>query len=153
MNYDPNTGEPIVHQYNGQQAPSNQSNPFAIAGLICAIVVGPILGIILSIIGFNKSKSMNGEGKGLALAGIIVSIVKFVLIIILTVICVIIFSVSAKEVSSALTCYYAYDCSEPNKNGVAKCKYKYLDGTVKTIRCDKGTIKTTKTTKKNSYSA
>lgn len=73
----------------------NESNSLAIAGLICSlcglITCGftSIIGLILSIIGLSKSKNMNGEGKGLAIGGIVsgaIILLLNILIIILFVI-------------------------------------------------------------------
>lgn len=50
----------------------------ALAGFICSFFVS-LVGLILSIIGYRKSKELNGEGRGLAIAGIIISIVSMVL--------------------------------------------------------------------------
>lgn len=49
-----------------------QSNGMAIAGLILAFLCWPV-GLVLSIIGFNKSKQLGGAGRGQALAGMIIS--------------------------------------------------------------------------------
>ncbi len=51
----------------------DEKNTIAIVGLIFAFFV-PIVGLIMSIIGLSKSKKTKGVGKGLAIAGIIVSI-------------------------------------------------------------------------------
>ena len=50
----------------------------ALAGFICSFFIA-IVGLILSIIGYRNSKELNGEGRGLAIAGIIISIVSMVL--------------------------------------------------------------------------
>ena len=59
--------------YNRQQV-----NTLAMLGLVFAFV-SPLVGLILSIIGLNKSRQLNGLGRGLAIAGIIVSILSMVL--------------------------------------------------------------------------
>lgn len=55
----------------------NQTNGLAIVGLILPIVMPQfsIMGLILSIVGLVKSREMGGSGKGLAIAGIIVSVI------------------------------------------------------------------------------
>ena len=52
----------------------------AASGLVCAIIgliffPFEIIGLILSIIGLVKSKSLNGTGKGTAIAGIIIGLI------------------------------------------------------------------------------
>lgn len=54
-----------------------QSNNMALAGFICAFLFS-FVGLILSIIGLNKSKELGGEGRGLAIAGIIISLLSVV---------------------------------------------------------------------------
>jgi hypothetical protein len=54
--------------------PPKQGNGFAIAGIILAIFA-PLLGLIFSIIGLNKSKARAGAGRALSIAGIIVSVI------------------------------------------------------------------------------
>ena len=69
------------------QTGSSTTNGFAIAGFVlsivgvvcCSFVVCGILGLIFSIIGLNKANSSNGNGKGLAIAGIIISSIAIVL--------------------------------------------------------------------------
>jgi len=57
----------------------NEKNTFAIVGLICSlcglITCGftSVFGLVFSIIGLVRSKKMNGEGKGLAIGGIVSS--------------------------------------------------------------------------------
>lgn len=65
-------------------APASRTNGFAIAGLIAGISglftcgLGAIIGLVLSYIGLKKSKEL-GSGRGLAIAGIIVSILMLLL--------------------------------------------------------------------------
>ena len=53
-------------------APAEQKNTLAIVGFILSFFV-PLVGLILSIIGLRKSAKLNGSGKKLAIAGIIIS--------------------------------------------------------------------------------
>ena len=62
------------------QQPSG-ANVFAILGFIFAFVASP-LGLIFSIIGLSKAKKMGGKQKGLAIAGLIISIISIVFTII-----------------------------------------------------------------------
>ncbi|MBE6019891.1 MAG: zinc-ribbon domain-containing protein [Clostridiales bacterium] len=68
--------------------PANPSNGMAIAGFILSLIFAPwclffalfslftILGMIFSIIGLSKSKQLNGSGRGLAIAGIVISAIS-----------------------------------------------------------------------------
>lgn len=59
---------------NFADSPAEQGNGLAVAGFVLAFLVAP-LGLILSIIGLNKAKQLSGKpGHGLAIAGIIISI-------------------------------------------------------------------------------
>ncbi len=60
-----------------QQQPT-RSNTVAIVGFIFAFFI-PLVGLICSIIGVNNAKNCGGSGKGLAIAGIIISIVMMIL--------------------------------------------------------------------------
>ena len=67
-----------------------KTNVFAIVGLVCAIMVGSILGLIFSIIGLKESKKCN-SGKGLSIAGIIISIIRILFTILFIVLFLLIF--------------------------------------------------------------
>ena len=60
----------------------NKTNVLAIVGFIFAFIM-PIVGLICSIIGRNKAPECGGNGKGLATAGIVISVVWMVLAIII----------------------------------------------------------------------
>jgi hypothetical protein len=49
-----------------------QKNGFAVAGLVLSIL--PLLGLIFSILGLNRAGKVGGKGKGLAIAGLVLSI-------------------------------------------------------------------------------
>ena len=59
-----------------------KTNGWAIAGLVCSIIVGSITGLIFSIIGLIKVKKYN-SGKGLSIAGIIISVLRILFIILM----------------------------------------------------------------------
>ena len=65
------------------QAAKKEQNVYAVIGLVCSIVVGGITGLAFSIIGLMKSKEMNDEGRGLAIAGIVISALKIVYVIVM----------------------------------------------------------------------
>ena len=63
----------VVETSSGQT-----SNGMATAGFILSFFV-PVLGLIFSIIGLNRANQMNGAGRGMAKAGLILSIIWLVL--------------------------------------------------------------------------
>jgi hypothetical protein len=65
----PTPAATVVTPSNGQSSTSGM----AIAGLVCAFIV-PLLGLIFSIIGLNQTKDNKRGGRGLAIGGLIVSI-------------------------------------------------------------------------------
>lgn len=71
---------PQVNNGNSQQP--KKTNGFAIAGFILSLLEGGILALIFSIVGLVKSKTVN-SGKGLSIAGIIISIVRMILLVLL----------------------------------------------------------------------
>ena len=62
------------------QIVEKKTNGWAIAGIICSIVVGSITGLIFSCIGLGYAKKCN-SGKGLSIAGIIISVLRILLLI------------------------------------------------------------------------
>lgn len=61
------------------QVESKKTNGMAIASLILSIIGISIVGVILGIVALNQIKKTGEEGRGLALAGIIVGAIGFVL--------------------------------------------------------------------------
>ena len=57
---------------------TTENNGFAIAGFVLSFYFA-VLGIVFSSIGLSKAKKMNGKGKGLAVAGLVISLVSFVI--------------------------------------------------------------------------
>ncbi|PKV05062.1 DUF4190 domain-containing protein [Bifidobacterium pseudolongum] len=68
----------------GQPAyyPQDRWNGMAIAGFVCSFLFS-IVGLVLSIIGYNQTKKTGEKGKELALAGIIISGVSIVLTVVM----------------------------------------------------------------------
>ncbi|MDE7215889.1 MAG: zinc-ribbon domain-containing protein [Clostridia bacterium] len=66
----------------GKNNVSESSNTLAIVGFILSFFL-TVVGLICSILGYKKSNEMGGKGKGLALAGIIISSVSLVLSVII----------------------------------------------------------------------
>ena len=70
---------------NVVQPVQKKTNGLCIAGLICAFLV-PLVGLILSIVGLSQAKKRNEDGKGLAIAGIIISVIEIIISIVITVV-------------------------------------------------------------------
>lgn len=74
------TGDHKVSNSFTEPQPS-RANAFAILGFIFAFLISP-LGLIFSIIGLSKAKKMGGKQKGLAVAGLIISIISILIMVI-----------------------------------------------------------------------
>jgi Tfp pilus assembly protein PilX len=69
----PGYGAPGVPPgYSGYVPPEYQKNGFAIAGFVLCFL--PLLGIIFSVLGLVKSGKVGGKGRGLAIAGLVLSV-------------------------------------------------------------------------------
>ena len=60
---------------------STENNTMAIVGFVFSFFI-PFIGLICSIIGLKKSTDLNGKGKGLAIAGLIISIISIAITLI-----------------------------------------------------------------------
>ena len=65
-----------------------ETNGMAIAGLVCAFFI-PLLGLIFGCIGLQKSKELGGEGRGMSIAAIVISVVWMVIAVLIIIITVI----------------------------------------------------------------
>ena len=75
----------MKHNHNNRVNNLN-TNSFAIAGFVCSFLI-PLVGLILSIVGLNKSSELN-DGKELSIAGMVISSISlFFGLIILVIIC------------------------------------------------------------------
>lgn len=124
---------------------NKRTNTISIVGFILSFFIG-IIGLILSIIGLKKSKEYN-SGKGLSIAGIIISTLNIIATIFILIISLLFYStfnmfVKVKDkvidIGNDLTneylCSISYECKE-NNNGWT-CKYENEIGEVKEVNCD-----------------
>ncbi len=75
-----NGGHTVVVPTPSPPPAPESSNGMAIAGFVCSFFF-PLLGIIFSAIGLSRAnKSVSKKGKGLAIAGLIISIVMVVIV-------------------------------------------------------------------------
>lgn len=65
-----------------QEQPQQSTDALCIAGFICSLLLSGLLGLILSIVGIRRVKKSGAPGKGFAVAGIIISIFKLLMILI-----------------------------------------------------------------------
>lgn len=70
-----------------QQPAPQQNNGMAIAGFVLSLLgflslgmsfILQLLGLIFSCVGVSKAKKMNGNGKGLSVAGIVLSVLAWI---------------------------------------------------------------------------
>lgn len=82
----PYAQQPYSQPYVQQPAYYQQDrwNGMAIAGFVCSFLFS-IVGLVLSIIGYNQTKKTGEKGKELALAGIIISGVSIVLTVVMVI--------------------------------------------------------------------
>lgn len=96
---------------NSSPAKAQKVNTLSVIGLIMAFFI-PIVGFICSIIGLNQTKKKNEKGRGLAIAGIVISVVV-ALLQILTLVAIVSSSsitlTSYKDNSAGYTVQYPKD--------------------------------------------
>ena len=83
----PTYGQAPQQPYGQQPAyyPQDRWNGMAIAGFVCSFLFS-IVGLVLSIIGYNQTKKTGEKGKELALAGISISGLSIVMTIVMIVV-------------------------------------------------------------------
>jgi hypothetical protein len=86
----PPTGYPAPNYAGAYGQPSQKTNTLAIASLVASVIgvlpfvcgVGSIIGIVLGVVALNQIKSTGESGRGLAIAGIAVGAVTFLISIV-----------------------------------------------------------------------
>lgn len=119
-----NRGQPGWSGSYGSVPPeANQKyNGLAIAGFICSFFVS-LLGLILSIVGLNQIKKQGGKGKGLAIAGIIISAAGMVIQVILVIVLIVGgASYASKAIDEAKTDSFYSQSSSGNGDSSDKSK-------------------------------
>lgn len=81
----------IVQQNISVEGVSNKTNGMCIAGFICSLFIAPI-GFVISIIGLFNAKKKKESGKGFAIAGIIISFIITLLILVFVFLSIFIFA-------------------------------------------------------------
>ena len=121
MNFDPQTGQPLNNNQNNQ--PNNgyynnyqnnyqqqgyypqqpkPTNTIAIVGFVLSLLQFGIISLILSIVGLSRSKEINGEGKGFAIAGIIISVLHIIIVTAVVIIAVVFYQALWPSIRSDL---------------------------------------------------
>lgn len=81
----PQNQQPPYYQYPPYPQPQYQplapTSGMCIAGFVCSLALFGVLGLIFSIIGMKECNEKGLNGKGLGIAGLIISIVKIALIV------------------------------------------------------------------------
>lgn len=124
----------------------NKTNTMAILGFIFSFLFS-LLGLIFSIIALRQIKERHEDGKGLATAGLVISIIKiaFATFIIVMAIIAAVFtngvwgSLKDSIIDSA-KCSYAKECVYDTTSGNYNCTYKNTDGVEEYIICDEDSI-------------
>lgn len=76
-----NSGYQYPQHYNYPPQYPAPTSGMCIAGFVCALVLPGVLGLIFSIIGIKECDEKGMNGKGLGIAGLVISIVKLALIV------------------------------------------------------------------------
>lgn len=85
----PNCGVATENMAKSTAPVATQKNSMALAGFILALLGFNLIALILSIVGLTNSKKpeFNGDGRGFAIAGIVISSIYLVVFIILGISC------------------------------------------------------------------
>lgn len=124
----------------------NKTNSMAILGIIFSFLFS-LLGLIFSIIALKQIKQTHEEGKGIATAGLVISIIKlfFTVFIIGASMIAIIFTEgvwgSLKEnIIDTTKCSFATECQYDETSGNYNCVFKNSDGVEEYVICDEDSI-------------
>lgn len=125
------------------------TNTMAILGFIFSFFVS-IVGLIFSIIALKQIKEKNEEGKGLATAGLVISIVKLVfgiLIIGMAVLSIVftngVWGSIKESIIDSTKCSFATNCEYDETSGNYNCIYEDIDGVEEYIICDEDSLPST----------
>ena len=89
----PPTGYPAPGYAGAYGVPAQKTNSLAIASLVASLIgilpficgLGSIIGIVLGVVALNQIKTSGESGRGLAIAGIAVGAVTFLISVVFTI--------------------------------------------------------------------
>jgi Domain of unknown function (DUF4190) len=122
----------------GYQPP--KTNTMAILGLVFAFVFSP-LGVVFSAIGLKQVKERREGGRGLALAGLIISIISIVLGILLIVLFATVLAPAVQKAAQSESAASAAGASADDANGVVAACQVIVPAVVK-LQSDLSTVET-----------
>ena len=142
-----NEENPQMKGYEVHNNESNSNNSLAITGFILSFFI-PLAGLIVSIFGLRKAKEMHNNGKGFAIAGIVISSIFIGFGLLFTLIFILIFVGSYSLIENTVDyvddfqdnytdsymCDSAYQC-ELEDDGMYSCKYENENGEEIEIKC------------------
>ena len=100
-NYGPPAGQPYAYP---PVAPVPGTNGMAIAALIVSLVACGPVGLILGIVSLSQIKKSGEQGRGMAIAGVVIGAISIIAVII----AIIVLAVAANQVSND-PYYYDYN--------------------------------------------
>lgn len=118
---------------DNQMQPQKKTNIFCILGLIFTFCLQP-LGLIFSIIGMVQTKKSGEGGRGLAIAGLVISIVQVVIIIAAFAMGFAIWPELKDEIKNSTACTQATECG-PVKNGYRTCRTYTSENSYYEVSC------------------
>lgn len=125
--YDAN-GNPVVYassSQNNSNVSQKNTNIFCILGFIFSFIVA-LLGLIFSIIGLNQVKKTKEEGKGFAIAGIVISSIRLAFTIFIIIVYILLIVAAISDDTYYDDTYYYDNVSQFCE--YASCDYTCKDG-------------------------
>ena len=102
----PMYNQPMYNQpvYNQPVVQQNKTNTLCIVGFILSLLCFNVIGLIVCIIGLNSAKKKNEGGRGLAIAGIVISVITLIITIIIVIAGVSVYSTAKNNIYLQTAC-------------------------------------------------
>lgn len=75
---------------------------FGILSFVCLGPVGGVLAVVFGIVGLSRSRQMNGRGRGMSIAGIVLAIVNLLVTIAVVILVIVLAGVASDSVSNRI---------------------------------------------------